>query len=312
MKKPNLVWTMILSGSLLLQLSTLCFQSQAAPGDVDLSFDPGSGVNGPVQEVAVQADGKVIIAGQFTTVKGLARSKVARLNSDGSGDSSFNAGTGTGGWEDCAHAVALQSDGKVLVSNNGGFSRFNSDGSQDTNFIASIDGVCGDEGCFSFVYSIAVQSDGKVLVGGYFSTLNGTNYSTGIARLNANGSLDGSFNAGTGAYSVGAVALQSDGKVLIGGHVTTGNGPILNGITRLNANGSLDSGFNPGAGPDNGVYSIALQPDGKALIGGGFTTVNGANRRGGLPRAGASLSVGADGGHDRAGVHDWPGALHHD
>src|SRR5688572_5666957 len=178
MKKRNLISSTILAGSLLLQLSTLCFHSRGAAGDVDLSFDPGSGVNGPVQAVAVQPDGKVIIAGQFTTVKGLVRSKVARLNADGSGDSSFNAGPGTGGWEAFTHAIALQSDGKVLVSNNGGFSRLNSDGSPDTNFIVGIDYVCGDEACYRGVYSIAVQSDGKLLLGGYFSSLNGTNDST--------------------------------------------------------------------------------------------------------------------------------------
>ena len=76
MKKPNLIRTILLAGNLLLQLSALCFHSHGAAGDVDLSFDPGSGVNGPVNVVAMQPDGKVIIAGQFTTVKGLARQSV--------------------------------------------------------------------------------------------------------------------------------------------------------------------------------------------------------------------------------------------
>jgi uncharacterized delta-60 repeat protein len=229
MKKPNLVWTMILSGSLLLQLSTLCFQSQAAPGDVDLSFDPGSGVNGPVQAVAVQPDGKVIIAGQFTTVKGLARSKVARLNADGSGDSSFNAGTGTGGWEDYAHAVALQSDGKILIA-------------------------------------------------GTFSTVNGTNRNN-LARMNADGSLDGSFNPGSGVNGpISAVALQPDGKVLIGGDFTTVNGTNRNRIARLDADGGLDVSFDPGTGADGVVRALALQPDGNVLLSGDFTSVNGMLR----------------------------------
>ena len=97
MKKPFSVRTIILAGSLLLQLNTLCFQSRGAPGDVDLSFDPGSGVNGPVNTVAVQPNGKVLIGGQFTTVKGLARPGLARLNADGSGDSSFNPSAMPGG-----------------------------------------------------------------------------------------------------------------------------------------------------------------------------------------------------------------------
>ena len=120
MKKLYSVRTIILAGSLLLQLNTLCFHSRGAAGDVDLSFDPGSGVNGTVNAVAVQPDGKVIIGGEFTTVKGLARSKVARLNADGSGDSSFNPGTEpTTVWR--LFRVALQSDGKVLVGHYSGY-----------------------------------------------------------------------------------------------------------------------------------------------------------------------------------------------
>src|SRR4030095_12273277 len=76
----------------LLVFGALAMQSTAAPGDVDLSFDPGSGVNGPVNAIVVQPDGKLIIGGQFTTVKGLARRNIARLNADGSGDSNFTPG----------------------------------------------------------------------------------------------------------------------------------------------------------------------------------------------------------------------------
>src|SRR5436190_21931780 len=93
MKKLYFVRTIILAGSLLLQLNTLCFHSRGAPGDVDLSFDPGSGVNGEVNAIVVQPDGKVLIGGEFTTVKGLVRTNIARVNADGSGDSSFNPGT---------------------------------------------------------------------------------------------------------------------------------------------------------------------------------------------------------------------------
>jgi len=109
MKKLLSVRTIVLAGSFLLQLNTLCFQSRGAAGDVDLSFDPGSGVNGGVDALAVQPDGKVIIGGWFTTVQGLARAGIARLNADGSGDSSFNPDAGIGGY---VSAIALQPDGK--------------------------------------------------------------------------------------------------------------------------------------------------------------------------------------------------------
>src|SRR5688572_19061290 len=106
MKKRNLIRSTILAGSLLLQLSTLCFHSRGAAGDVDLSFDPGFGVNGPVNAVVVQPDGKVIIGGEFSLVKGLVRSKVARLNADGSGDPTFNQGIALA--NDGVSSLALQ------------------------------------------------------------------------------------------------------------------------------------------------------------------------------------------------------------
>ena len=183
-EKTYLVRTIILAGSLLLQLSPLCFRSRGSARDVDLSFDSGSGVNGTVSAVAVQPDGKVIIGGGFTTVRGLARIGVARLNAHGSGDSSFNAG---------AYGVP-----------------------------------------YGAASALMLQPDGKFLIGGGFISANGANYSRGIARLNANGSLDTSFKPGTGANgSVLAIALQSDGNVLIGGDFTTVNGVLRPHIARL-------------------------------------------------------------------------------
>jgi uncharacterized delta-60 repeat protein len=315
MKTSNSVSTIILAGSLLLQLSTLCFQSRGAAGDVDLSFDPGSGVNGLVNAVAVQPDGKLIIGGEFTTVKGLARSKMARLNADGSGDSSFNAGSVTDAWGQYMRAVVLQADGKALVGYDYGIGRLNSDGSLDTNFNASITIYDFDSDSFyaAAVRSAVVQSDGKVIIGGDFTTVNGTNR-PGIARLNADGSLDNSFDAGTGiygtahslalqsarlnangcldssfnpgtgaggySYGVSSVTVQSDGKVLIAGDFLTVNGTNRNSIARLNANGSLDSSFNPETAVYNNnprVASVAEQSDGKILIGGAFNTVTSSN-----------------------------------
>jgi uncharacterized delta-60 repeat protein len=267
MKKLNLVRTIILAGSLLLQLNTLCFQASGAAGDVDLSFDPGSGVNGPVTAVALQPDGKVIIGGQFTTVKGLARSGLARLNADGSGDPTFNPGTGAknGG----VSSVVVQSDGKVIIGGdfnvvNGtiryGIARLNANGSLDSSF----NPVLGAP--YVSISSIVLQSDGKVLIGGGFTTVNGTN-ANGLARLNANGSLDSSFDPGTG-WVVASIVVQSDGKILIGGFFTTINGTNRHGIARLNANGSVDNSFNSGTATGGDVSSVAVQPDGKVLFGG--------------------------------------------
>jgi uncharacterized delta-60 repeat protein len=275
MKKTNLVKTFALTVSLLLQLSTPCFQSHGAAGDVDLSFDPGSGINGTVTALALQPDGKMIIGGQFTTVKGLTRNSVARLNADGSGDSSFNfAPLYSYQSYDTVRCVALQPDGKVLVGHYYGIERFNSDGSLDTNFFASIDSLYDENFGAAIINAVVVQTDGKVIIGGNFYVANATNVNYAIARLNSNGSVDSSFDGGTvvGYSSVSAVALQADGKVLVGHDY---------GFVRLSANGSLDTSFDAGSGTFNGVVnSIVLQPDNKMLIAGGFSIVNGTNRNG--------------------------------
>ena len=123
------------------------------------------------------------------------------------------------------------------------------------------------------VYAMAVQTDGKVVLGGNFTTMNSTP-SKRIARLNADGSVDTSFNPGTGANkAVWALALQADGKVVLGGTFTSVNNTTCTYIARLNANGSLDTGFKPVIGPIgvySGVYSLAVQTNGKVLVGGFF------------------------------------------
>ena len=125
---------------LLLLLVGLSPNMFAGAGDVDLSFDPGSGVNGEVKAMALQADGKLIIGGTFTTVRGLARANLARLNSDGSGDATFNAGTNA---DQSISAIALQSDGKVIFTRAGPNSqghkvvRLNTNGTLDTSFVGA-------------------------------------------------------------------------------------------------------------------------------------------------------------------------------
>src|SRR6185436_9527421 len=97
--------------------------------------------------------------------------------------------------------------------------------------------------------------------------------------LNANGSLDGGFDPGSGAdFGVYALAVQTDGKVVVGGDFASINGMDRNFIGRLNANGSLDTGFNSSTGPDSTVFSIGLQTDGKVLLGGQFNSINGTSR----------------------------------
>jgi len=149
----------------------------------------------------------------------------------------------------------------------------NADGSLDTTFNIGT-------GFGSQVESLKLQADGKVIAAGGFTTYNSTARNR-IARLNADGSLDTTFNIGTGAnLTINTIAIQPDGKVLIGGFFTTYNSTARNRIARLNADGSLDTTFNIGTGANGSVFDVSIQTDGKVLIAGSFTTYNGvsANR----------------------------------
>ncbi len=242
--------------------------SHAAPGELDLSFDPGSGVNGPVTSLVVQPDGRAIIAGSFSTVRGLMRKSLARLNVDGSGDSSFTAPAPN----HAIHSLVLQPDGKLLVGSefdNLGLTRLNADGSPDTQFnAAALTAIASTEPYYPFqVRAMIVQPDGKVVFPGDQQLL----------RLNGNGTLDTNFVSAAQGF-VSAIALQPDGKLIVAGVFHNPDTGIQgHGLVRLLANGARDVGFNENAGKDNTIQAISLQPDGKILFAGGFTKVNGTN-----------------------------------
>jgi uncharacterized delta-60 repeat protein len=125
---------------------------------------------------------------------------------------------------------------------------------------------------------VAVQADGKIVMGGFFTSINGTERNC-IARLNADGSLDSRFDPGTGANdSIYSVAVQADGKIVLGGDFFTINGTTRNHIARLDADGSLDDTFDPGTGADDRVNSVSVQTDGKIVLGGEFYSINDTER----------------------------------
>jgi len=252
-----------------------------ANGTLDTSFNPGTGVTGEdayLNTVQLQADGKVLIGGVFSRYNGVPRHNIARLTAAGGLDATFNPGSGADGE---VAAIAVQpADGKVLVGGyfsamNGvprrGLARLNTNGSLDAAFAPGLDGD---------VLAILVQPDGKIVIAGTFTAVNGVPRGR-IARLNADGSLDTSFNPAAGAdKEVNALARQGDGKLVLGGKFTAVAGVARGRIARLQANGALDTSFDPGAGANWTVFAVALQPDGRALIGGAFDTVGGVARRG--------------------------------
>ncbi len=243
----------------------------------------------------VQPDGKLVIAG-YCTAPGGYDMCVARLNADGSTDATFTAGTrpvpGAGQQGGAyASAIALQADGKLVlggwcfsIAGNLDFcvERLNADGSVDITFNAA-----GTPGrvlrpigvSFDYGNRVLVQPDGKIVMSGRCT---GSGFDFCAMRLNPDGSLDTGFNVtgtlllpvGTGDDSVGALALQPDGKLVLAGNCSNGATFDFCAV-RLNVDGSLDTTFNSTGKlllavgvSDDYATAVAVQPDGKLLLSG--------------------------------------------
>ena len=283
-----------------------------ADGSVDPSFDVDTGlfyefVRGQALGLALWNDKspsavpalqKVIVVGSFTHIVQCgvthAHEGILRLNEDGMLDPTFNPGTGFTNPER-RHAlmkhVAVQPDGKILVGGdplayNGTpvphLVRLNGDATLDPTFDAA-----GSIGNSTAINAMDLLPNGQIMIAGHFS-INETASRTQVIRLNANGSRDASFEPGTGfGGSPGTVlhdmAVQPDGKVLVGGLFQNYRGVARNGIARLNTDGSLDTSYNAGAGvvrdPDGAfIFRLAPQADGRTMVGGSFYRVDGTVR----------------------------------
>jgi uncharacterized delta-60 repeat protein len=213
-----------------------------------------------VNDFALQPDGKLVVVGNFQYSGNVSRRSIARFNTDGSLDTSFvpyytifYAMT----------AVAIQPDGKILVgiSNGGGLvlDRLNPNGSRDTGFSSPIQ----NQG--ASISDIAVLPDGKFVVAS----------SQSFSLFNANGSTAAGFSPPNANGPIKRVIVQPDGKFVISGSFTSLSSNLRSGFARLNANGSVDTSFNPVGGANGMVNDVAVQADGKVVIGGDFTGVNG-------------------------------------
>jgi uncharacterized delta-60 repeat protein len=173
------------------------------------------------------------------------------------------------------YALAVQGNGRILVggqfSTLGGqthncLGRLNADGTPDESFAAEVSGNVN--GSVTTVYCLALQDDGHVVLGGDFTALNGVTHSN-IARLDVQGNLDSNFNASAwgGSYPfVFTLGMQTNGGVVVGGTFYRLNGSIRMGLGRFASDGTLDPAFDPGSG--GRAYPMALQADGKILLGG--------------------------------------------
>jgi uncharacterized delta-60 repeat protein len=257
-------------------------------GALDSTFNPGIGPNNSVLTAAIQNDGKIIIGGIFTSVNGIVSNCIARLNTDGSLDNTFNTGLGANQSLSTSlipsiKTIAIQLDGKIIIGgrfisfNNtvqkNYIVRLNADGTIDSTFNSS--GIGLDNTSITDIRKITIQNDGKIILVGDFSSYNGVARKR-IVRLNENGTLDSTFDPGTGANGIlFSTNLQSDGKIIIMGNCTSYNGVAIKYIARLNINGSIDTTFNTGlVGANSGITLAAVQNDGKIVVGGFFTTYN--------------------------------------
>lgn len=228
--------------------------------------------------VALQADGKILLGGYFKEYAGVMKNSFTRLNSDGTPDTSFNIDTGL---NDAVYSIAVRDNGTTLIG--GSFTRFqnipqngivslNNDGSYDASF------NIGD-GFNEKVRKIVTQPDGKILVGGDFTEFDGES-ANHIVRLNADGSRDFTFDAGSGFNNyVQTIAVQPDGKVLVGGRFTEIDGLPQKYFVRLNADGSKDTSFDVDESFNHRVTQIEMQADDKIFVAGNFTTFNGEDQR---------------------------------
>jgi uncharacterized delta-60 repeat protein len=230
-----------------------------------------------VDDVLVQADGKILVAGYYTSVNGglsIPLGRLSRLNADGTRDASFIESVEADYPLGYGFRIAQRPDGKILLSGGsvyfsvGGKLRrhlalLNPDGSLDPAFNPDAGIIQGR------INTLCIQNDGRALVGGGFETFNGVPQKN-LVRLNTDGNLDASFAIGSGPDGwVYALRVQPDGKILVGGSFTAFAGVTRKNLARLSADGSLDMSFDPGTNIVGTVQAIDLQPDGKILVAGG-------------------------------------------
>ncbi|WP_028980866.1 T9SS type A sorting domain-containing protein [Sporocytophaga myxococcoides] len=265
--------------ALVIYLLAIPFASEVLgqDGTIDASFVT-SQFNSHVRVIKVLSDKKIIVAGEFTSYNGTTVNRIARLNEDGSLDATFNPG-GTGA-NSTIHAVEIQEDGKILIG--GSFFTYNGEG---TNRLARLNADGTFDNTFNIgggfnntIYAIAIQNDTKIVVGGAFTVFNNGSINR-IARLTAAGSKDDTFVVTTALNGEPrAIIIQPDQKILVSGLFSTYNGAAAQGIVRINADGSKDNILNSSTGTNAEVWTMALQPDGKIILGGSFTKYKGISK----------------------------------
>jgi uncharacterized delta-60 repeat protein len=252
-------------------------------GSLDTTFSIGTGFSATVWGITIQSDGKILVCGAFTAYSGVSESRITRLNTNGSVDTTFVTPT----INDIVYDMSIQSDGKIVAV--GDFTqvsgvartsivRFLTGGTLDSTFSAGT--------VSAGAYAVIAQSDGKIMVGGTFATVSGTS-SPKIVRLLSGGTIDTSFSVGNGfrlnGSSSGAFVVDitptQNGKYFISGIFDEYSGASANAMVRLNSNGSIDTTFNEGTGLvfDEGGFSMpsTVLSNGNIVVSGLITGYDG-------------------------------------
>jgi uncharacterized delta-60 repeat protein len=284
------------------------------------SLDPTFGIGGEVTtafpsvsleptrssavSVAVQADGKIVVAGGSGSPDSATGTDfaVVRYNSDGSLDTSFGtAGTQTidfGHQTDYGSSVAVQADGKIVVAGSSyrynnlsglpgyvvAVARLDGSGHLDASFGTAGTQTIDFGSSIASASSVAVQADGKIVVAGGSYDPGLTPVSGAVARLDSSGHLDASFGTagkqtidfGPAGFGVGSLALQPDGKIVLAGNTFPPGGSGDFGVARLDGSGHLDTSFGTAGtqtidvsdGRYDSCHSMALQADGSIVMAG--------------------------------------------
>ncbi len=237
-------------------------------GKIDPVFNPGSGPNGEIKDLAIDPQGRILIAGRFTEVDGVPRRFLARLHQNGSLDTGFNPGFGAV-TNASANAILLRPDGRILVGGRG----LSPTGMAGSSYLIQLTANGDRDGGFmaesltsGVLEAMALQDDGRVLIGGSF--LHAQEGLFCVARLDTGGGLDAGFARGIETSRVLDLAVHHDGRILAVGDFSSVFGEDQRFIARLLPDGSRDTSFaNPAANVIWGIVnSVAVQENGKIVV----------------------------------------------
>jgi uncharacterized delta-60 repeat protein len=266
-------------------------------GTLDTTFAmAGTGFSSYIISVATQPDGKILATGAFTTINGASTTRITRLDSNGTVDTSFK-GTGFTLGINAVNSsmfnqmLSISSSGNITLTGNfstysgsnflvNNITQLTPSGSINTNFITGLNSTSSAAGLTPSgdVGHLLETSTGKIFIFG--SGFTSYKYNPYVMRLNTNGTIDNTFQIGRGPnFDVYKVAVQTDDKIILVGPFTQWQGAANNNrIIRLNSDGTKDTTYNIGAGLNSTPIDMKLTPDNRVVVIGQFTTYSGSSR----------------------------------